>query len=258
MKNVKPSKILLHEMSWSEAKEYFSKNDIAILPVGSNEQHGPANPLGTDYLIAKAIAEETAKRTGVLCLQVIPFGVSFHHRQFWGTIFISHETFKRYVKETCLALSYCGIKKIVIVNGHGGNRAALLEMARELRHEEVFVSIFQWWLATSLLLPKLFKTEERGHAGAEETSVNLALHSHLVNKKKTVDEEPRRHKVQVEGLTLPLDTVDETNSGVFGTQTTASAEKGKKVLEAVIRELVTHVDLLKKSRIEDLLEKPKI
>lgn len=99
---------------------------------------------------------------------------------------------------------------------------------------------------------------KRGHAGAEETSVNLALYSHLVNKNRTVYEKPRRHKIQVEGLTLPLDTIDETSSGVFGKQTTASAEKGKKVLEAVISELVTHVDLLEKSRIEDLLEKPKI
>ena len=89
-------------MSWTEAKEYFKKNDIALLPVGSNEQHGPQNPLGTDHLIAKAVAEETAKRTGVLCLQVIPFGVSSHHKQFWGTIFISPKTFKGYVKEVCL------------------------------------------------------------------------------------------------------------------------------------------------------------
>ena len=87
-------KILLHEMSWIEAKEYFTRNNVAILPVGSNEQHGPHNPLGTDHLIAKAIAEETAKQADVVCLQVIPFGVSSHHKQFWGTIFISPKAFK--------------------------------------------------------------------------------------------------------------------------------------------------------------------
>ena len=103
---------MLHELSWTEAKEYFIKNDIAILPVGSNEQHGPQNPLGTDHLIAKALAEETAKRTGVLCLQVIPFGVSSHHKQFWGTIHVSPKTFKKYVKETCLSLNYYGVKKL--------------------------------------------------------------------------------------------------------------------------------------------------
>jgi len=49
-------KVLLHEMSWQEAKDYFEKNSIAIVPVGSNEQHGPANPLGTDHLIAREFA----------------------------------------------------------------------------------------------------------------------------------------------------------------------------------------------------------
>jgi creatinine amidohydrolase len=245
-------------MSWSEAKEYFTNNDIVILPVGSNEQHGPANPLGTDHLIAKSLAEEVAKRTGVLCLQVIPFGVSSHHKQFWGTIFISPKTFKKYVEETCLSLNYYGVRKIVVVNGHGGNLAALSELARELREEGIFVSIFQWWTATPKLLPELFTAEERRHAGAEETSVNLALHPNLVNMDKAVDEGPRRHALQMEGMTLPLSTVDETSSGVYGKQSTASAEKGRKVVEAVVNELVKHVNLLKKAKMEDLMPKPKV
>jgi creatinine amidohydrolase len=249
---------MLHEMSWAEAKEYFAKNDIAIIPVGSNEQHGPQNPLGTDHLIAKAIAEETAKRTGVLCLQVIPFGVSSHHKQFWGTIYISPKTFKKYVKEACLSLDYYGIRKIIIVNGHGGNRSALMDMARELREKGIFVSIFQWWEAVSKLLPDLFKPEEEGHAAAEETSVNLTLHPQIVNMNRAVDEKPRKYATEVEGVKLPLDTVDETSSGVFGKSTTASAEKGKKVLEAIISELVKHVNALKKAKIEDLMQKPKV
>ncbi|MGA2768354.1 MAG: creatininase family protein [Candidatus Bathyarchaeia archaeon] len=251
-------KVLLHEMSWSEAKEYFTNNDTVILPVGSNEQHGPANPLGTDHLIAKSLAEEVAKRTGVLCLQVIPFGVSSHHKQFWGTIFISPKTFKKYVEETCLSLNYYGVRKILVVNGHGGNLAALSELARELREEGIFVSIFQWWTATPKLLPELFTAEERRHAGAEETSVNLALHPNLVNMDKVVDEGPRRHALQMEGMTLPLSTMDETSSGVYGKQSTASAEKGRKVVEAVVNELVKHVNLLKKAKMADLMQKPKV
>lgn len=251
-------KVMLHEMSWTEAKEYFSKSDITILPVGSNEQHGPQNPLGTDHLIAKAIAEETAKRTGVLCLQVIPFGVSSHHKQFWGTIHISPKTFKSYVEEACLALNYYGVRKIVIVNGHGGNLSALMDLARELREKGIFVSIFQWWPVAGKLLPDIFKPEERSHACAEETSVNLALHPHIVDTNEAVDEEPRKHIAQMEGVALPLDTADYTSSGVFGRSTTASAEKGKKVFEAVVNELVKHVNLLKQTKIEDLMEKPKV
>ena len=251
-------KVLLHEISWTEAKEYFTKNDIALLPVGSNEQHGPQNPLGTDHLIAKALAEEAAKQTGVVCLPVIPFGVSSHHKQFWGTIHVSPKALKDYVKEVCLALNYYGVKKIVIVNGHGGNLNALAEASRELRENGIFISIFQWWPAAGKLLPELFKPEERGHAGAEETSVNLALHPKIVNMSKAVDEEPRKHLAQAEGITLPLDTIDYTSSGVFGKSKTASAEKGKKVLETVIDELVEHVNKLKKSKIEDLAPKPRV
>ena len=249
---------MLHEMSWTEAKEYFVESDIAILPVGSNEQHGPQNPLGTDHLIAKAIAEETAKRTRVLCLQVIPFGVSSHHKQFWGTIYISPKTFKNYVKEACLALNYYGIGKIVVVNGHGGNRCALMEMARELKEKRVFASIFHWWEVANKLLPDLFKPEERRHAAAEETSLNLALHPHFVDRDKAVDEKPHKQAVQTEGIILPLDTVDYTSSGVFGESTTASAEKGKKVFEAVVNELVKHVNLLKETKIEELIRKSKV
>jgi len=251
-------KVLLHETSWTEAKKYFVKNDIVIFPVGSNEQHGPQNPLGTDHLIAKALAKEAAKRTGVLCLQVVPFGVSSHHRQFWGTIYVSPETFKNYVKEACMALNYYGVKKIVIVNGHGGNLSALSELARELREKGIFISIFQWWLVAGELLPDLFKPEERRHACAEETSVNLALRPEIVDMSKAVDEEPRKYMVQTEGVTLPLDTVDYTDFGAFGKSTTASAQKGETVLEAVVGELIKHISMLKKAKIEDLIQKPKV
>ena len=59
-------------------------------------------------------------------------------------------------------------------------------------------------------------------------------------------------------MTLPLDTVDYTSSGVFGKSTTASAEKGKKVLEPVLNELVRHVNLLQSAKVEDLTQKPKV
>lgn len=254
---------MLHEMSWPEAKEYFAKNDIAILPVGSNEQHGPHNPLGTDHLIAKSIAEEAAKRTGVLCLQVIPFGISPEHKQFWGTIIISPETFKNYVKETCLSLNYYGVKKIVIVNGHGTNVDALMHVGYELREEGVFISIFGPLSASRKLLLELFEPDERrGHAGSEETSVNLALYPHLVDMNKAVDEDSCKYErlraLKEKGIFVPADLIDESSSGVLGRSSTASAEKGRKIFEVAVSELVKHVNLFKNTTIEDLMRKPKV
>ncbi len=250
-------KHLLHEMSWVEAKKYFTENDTVILPVGSTEQHGPQNPLGTDHLIARALGEETAKRTGIVCLPVVPFGVSPHHRQFWGTISIKPEVFKEYVRHVCLSLKYYGARKVVVVNGHGGNASALSEMARELRERGMFVSVFQWWLASGKLLPDVFSPEERQHASAEETSVNLAIHPHLVDLEEALDEEPRKPLAETGGLVMwVFDTIDCTSSGVFGKASTASVEKGKKVFETVVDELAKHVENVKELKIEYLLPKP--
>jgi creatinine amidohydrolase len=188
---------------------------------------------------------------------VVPFGVSWHHKQFWGTICISPKTFKGYIEDVCTSLNYYGVRKVVIVNGHGGNLNALVDLARELREKGIFVSIFEWWPAAGKLLPTLFKPEERAHAGAEETSVNLALHPHIVNVNNTVDEQPRKHKMQAEGIIVPLNTIDYTRSGVFGKSRTASAQKGKQVFEAVVKELVRHVNALKRAKMEDLMEKSK-
>ena len=251
-------KVLLHEMSWEEAKIYFEKNNIAIVPAGSNEQHGPANPLGTDHLIAKELAQEAAKRTGVVCLQVIPFGVSPHHRQFWGTISVAPKVFRKYMKEVFLSLKYYGVRKIVVVNGHGGNLAALREVAREMREQDVFVSIFEWWPAVAELLPAIFDDDERHHAGAEETSVNMALHPQLVNKDRLIDEKPRTNRLQVAGITISEDSIDATPNGVFGNQKNASAEKGKKVVQAVVDALAKHIELLKKTKMEELMLKQKV
>jgi len=157
-----------------------------------------------------------------------------------------------------LSLCYYGVRKIVIVNGHGGNLTVLTELARELREKEVFVSVFQWWPAVAKLLPELFNPEERRHAGAEETSMNLVLHAGLVNMGKAVDTGLRKHELQIEGLSLPLSAVDETFSGVYGKSTTASVDKGRQVFEAVVSELAKHVSLLKKAKVEDLVQKPKV
>jgi creatinine amidohydrolase len=166
---------------------------------------------------------------------------------------------KKYVKDVCLSLKYYGVHKIIIVNGHGGNLTVLAEMTRELREQEaLFVTIFQWWPASAKLLPKLFKDEERRHAAAEETSMNMVLNPQLVYLKEAVDERVEKHKLFGEDVTLPLSTADETTSGSFGKTSTASLTKGKKDFEAVVKELARHVELLKKTKTEDLVDKHKV
>ncbi len=260
MQSVERVKLLesksLSELSWDEAKAYFEKSDIAIVPVGANEQHGPQNPLGTDFLVADGLAKEVSARTGVLTLPPVPFGVSSHHRQFSGTIAISPPAFKAYMKDVFRSLASYGARKVLVINGHGGNTSALREVARELRESgEMFIVSTEWWHISSELLPKLFPPEERMHAGSEETSVVLSLLPKL-SKLKRVNvgsEEPRfsweKH------ADLPFDTRDMTPSGVLGRIRTVSAERGKQVVEAVVTELCKIAEDLRSTPWEEL--KPK-
>jgi len=205
--------VRLHEISWSEAKKLFEKTDVAILPVGSTEQHGPHNPLGTDHLVAEALSKAVGERTGVPVLPIIPVGVSEHHRQFPGSLWVSPDVFRGYVRAIALAAASHGVKKFLVINGHGGNTPSLMEIAEELRREHgIFVAV-------ASAFPPM-----DGHAGEGETSANLYFHGHLVRMDRAVDtkQSEKLGSLKVEGFNFVYpgrfawDTLDLSPTGVLG------------------------------------------
>jgi len=251
--------VQLAEISWSEALKLLEGTDVAILPVGSTEQHGPHNPLGTDHLVAARMAFEVGERTGVPVLPVVPVGVSEHHRQFPGTLWVSPTVFRAYVRAIALAAVSHGVRKFLVVNGHGGNTPALMEVAGELRSEHgVFAAV-----ASAFPLID-------GHAGEGETSVNLYFHGHLVKMERAVDTEQkdRLGSLETAGFNMvgparyAWDTLDLSETGVMGNagatirSTTASEEKGGELVEPHIEALCELVERLKEADLDGLLPKP--
>ncbi len=244
---VKP--LELAKISYVDARKYFGEMDVVLLPIGSTEQHGPHNPLGTDHIIAYELAKEASRRTGVMVLPVIPYGMSEHHMHFPGTVSVSPDALKLYVKEVCLSLKRHGVRKIVIVNGHGGNLNPLLDLARELRRDHgMLIFIFQWWTAISDKLTNIYTAKERGHAAAEETSMIMYIDEDLVNRERMVDEEVRDPLSGARAY-FPGYTDDYTKSGVFGVAKTASREKGELSFEESVRELVKLIDKVREVKI---------
>ena len=119
---------LLGELTWPEAKRRFQEVDVALLPVGAIEQHGPHLPLDCDAFdadyLAKAVAER-CKEPSPLVLPLISYGVSYHHEDFSGTLSVNPETLSQMVYDIGMSAVKHGITKLVIVNGHGGNSPAL-------------------------------------------------------------------------------------------------------------------------------------
>jgi len=256
--------VQLAEISWSDADELFKKLDVVILPVGSTEQHGPHNPLGTDHLVAAALSKVVGDKTGTPVLPVIPIGISEHHRQFPGTLWVPPSVFRDYIKSVILSITTHGPKKILIINGHGGNEAALIEVAGDLRREyNIFVAVL-------MAFPPTMMGEKSGHAGYGETSINLYFHKHLVkmNRAKDTLQNKKLGLFTINRLgsigpaQFPWDTIDLSDNGVLGPagelimSTTASEDVGKALMEPFIEEVCKFVETLKKADLEELLCKP--
>jgi creatinine amidohydrolase len=251
---------LLENCSWKRAGEMFRDKKIALIPVGATEQHGPHLPLGTDFFTAKALAEAAADKTGAICTPVIPIGVSAHHKQFWGTLWVSPETFRHYMYEVSISLGSHGVRRIIFVNGHGGNLASLQEISRTLRLEKLNSLIFQWWTNPSSieLQRQLFKSKG-SHAGATETSMVLAIRPELVESgryEEAAKGASAEFGIAKFGTQLPVDTLDFSQSGASLDPREATVEAGNQLFRAAEETLVNLIHWFEKATDNELEPKP--
>jgi len=233
--------------------------EVAVLPVGSVEQHGPALPLGTDFVAAEAVARSVDREDAVV-LPTVPVGVSEHHRQFHGTLWTDPETFERYVSDILASVASHGVRKAVVVNGHGGNADALRRAARRLRGDEVaFAAPWNWWSNLDGLEAELFGQEGITHADAMETSMVYAIAEDLVREDALDEAEAGasdRFGRSVHGAEVGFDTADFSESGAARNPTDASREAGDRLFEKASSELDALVDWLAERPFADLLPEP--
>lgn len=181
----KKIKNYLPHMSWSEFEAAVKNTDMIIVPLGSIEQHGHHLPLGTDFIYANEAAKLIAQYTDVIVAPVLMGGISAHHMGFPGTITISPETFQKVIFESCECLIKHGIRKIMFLNGHGGNAVAMQNLIHQINHETPATAI-----NIGAVRPeddKRMPVEIDYHGGVNETSWMLYLANRLVDMKKAVN-----------------------------------------------------------------------
>lgn len=248
----------LAEHTTTTAADALDDAAVALFPTGSTEQHGPALPLGTDHLVAEALAR-SLDREDVVVLPTLPVGVSEHHRQFDGTLHVDPTTFEWFVAETVESLAAHGVHKAVAVNGHGGNSDALRRAARDLRGAETaYVAPWNWWESVEPELEELFD-EAGGHADAAETSMVMHLREELVREDALEAAEAGATDgwgQSVHGATLGFDTADFSTSGAVGRPTQGSAEAGAELFDAALAQLDALVDWLADQPFADLVPEP--
>lgn len=252
-----------HLHTWKEIEEKIQNVDTAILPCGSIEQHGPHLPLDVDFFDIVYLADRVVEACGSpkpFVLPGIPYGVAYHHEDFKGTISISNHALSALVYDIGISLSKSGIKKLIILNGHGDNSPTLLYAAQMINRDTGIFVCVESGETSDADLYGLIETPNDIHAGEIETSTTLAIRPYVVRMDKAVNETLNFGSSYLDytserGVAWYVRTKILSDSGIMGDPTRATGEKGKKFWEIMIAQLVKFVEEVKKSKLEDLYQR---
>lgn len=211
--------------------------EVAVLPIGATEAHNLHLPEGTDWRLAAYVAREScrlawARRPAVICLPALPFSSDCNLLDFPFTIDVSQATVDATVSDVVRSLRHHGIRKIVLVNGHGGNH--FIPLIRTLQSRlDVHLFLCNWWTVGADGYAQIFD-EPDDHAGEMETSAALAVFPELVELDQAASgraapwalEALRKGWVQTSRLFSRLN-----DHCAVGDPRAATAEKGRRYLE---------------------------
>jgi creatinine amidohydrolase len=234
------AELLWNRMTAEELRAAAASDAIVLLPVASTEQHGPHLATGVDTFLAgegcRRTAVKVAAHRPIVVAPTLWMGLAEHHVAFGGTFTISLSTYHALLRDLCGAVLRAGFRKILIVNGHGGNIAALTALTTDLAQE------LQTPIATTTLYSLPHQTgayaavleDQKGvqHACEAETSMMLAAFADCVRLDRVREaiglgaESPGASALQIWRSFR-----DFSPTGVIGDARRASSEKGEKLLD---------------------------
>ena len=239
------------ELFWNRLKasdlvDLARRDAIVLLPVASTEQHGPHLATGTDDVLCteacRRAAEIIQATHPVVVAPTVWMGLAEHHVAYGGSFTVSLATWHALLRDLCDAILRAGFKRIVIVNGHGGNRSALNALTVELtRALKAPIATTNYFAFMEDALPQILE-DQNGiqHACEAETSMMMAIRSELVDTAR-LPEAVGPHVTEAAALARHLHVWrsfrEMTPSGVFGDARRASAEKGQRLLDAAAQGL---------------------
>lgn len=217
-----------------------NKRQVALIPVGSLEQHGSHLPISTDSDIVTEVAKRVARKCNFLLLPTITYGISFEHAPFFN-LSITAQALQKLLTDVCISLAQNKIHRIIILNGHHGNHKALKALEdriSKISRKKIKVSVFSYWH---------FMKREFDHAGFAETSLMLAI-SNKTNMKSAkkgliTDDLSAKQRTKVSKL-ASVHFIKATKNGVWGDPTKATKKDGDRILSEIVRNITESVSKL--------------
>ena len=246
----------LGKMTTAQAKEAFKNDPIIVIPVGSTEQHGTQSALGTDYMVPSYLADHIEDVDNVIVAPTVPYGVCPYHLSFEGSINIGYEGLYLVLHGIMDSLMQHGVRRFVVLNGHGGNTPSIDRAALEVYHKGGVCASVDWWS----LVAQLDDRFQGGHGDVLETSAMMAIDTesvHLelgkpINAQNPTSEMKAAYiqAVNFKGGTVRLvrDTKEIAPSGWFGPfdPKDSSAELGQAALDLAVNYIREFLEEVKK------------
>ena len=246
----------LGKMTTAQAKEAFKNDPIIVIPVGSTEQHGTQSALGTDYMVPSYLADHIEDVDNVIVAPTVPYGVCPYHLSFEGSINIGYEGLYLVLHGIMDSLMQHGVRRFVVLNGHGGNTPSIDRAALEVYHKGGVCASVDWWS----LVAQLDDRFQGGHGDVLETSAMMpidpeSVHLELgkpINAQNPTSEMKAAYiqAVNFKGGTVRLvrDTKEIAPSGWFGPfdPKDSSAELGQAALDLAVDYIREFLEEVKK------------
>lgn len=185
----------ISEMNWMQVEDYLKRDDRAVLPLGCTEQHAYLS-LFTDSILAERVSLEAAEPLGVPVFPVVPYGVTPYFMSYPGTVTVRVQTYLSVIRDVLDSLTTHGFRRIVVVNGHGGNTPASAVCDEFMRDQPgVRIKFHSWWNA-----PRVFaKVKEVDAVASHASWMENFPWTRLASANVTM---PKEHKPMVDPVTV--------------------------------------------------------
>ncbi len=214
-------------------KSISRKKHVAVIPVGSIEQHGPHLPISTDSEIVTGIATKISEKHGYLLLPTLNYGVSYEHAPFFN-LSIKKSTLRLVLVDLCLSLLSNNIKTVFIINGHHGNLRPISKLDANLKKiskNKLKVFPLSYWH---------FMGREFDHAGFVETSLMLAISKNVkmnLAKRGLITDGMTKQEISKLGKQANKSFPKVTKNGIWGDPRKATKKEGQTILAEIVKNL---------------------
>jgi creatinine amidohydrolase len=228
-----------HDLTWPELRQVPRESTVVVAPVAACEQHSLHLPVYTDTILASALAEGVERQLpeAVVLLPTLWLGASHHHLPFGGTLSLNAARHAELLHDLIEPLLADGYQRVLVLNGHGGNTDTLHVALRVLqdKYRDRLLTGASYWELAEAELAALAEGPRKGmgHACEFETSMVLALRPDLVREELIRNDDSRYADEALRGLFVAEDMAQCTQLGAVGYPEFASAEKGRRMLDAV-------------------------